>query len=287
MNKTKEIILNESTVDSLLAINVRNRRLDLLRVRRYARRMRSGSFNWNSPQAVRYVVNESFNWLMDGQTRLTAIKQAGAFGQRAFLDIVPDDEAEEVFKCLDVGRIRKASGTVRALGVKCGTLLAGIARNLLQNSAPDGSLGHAEQSEVVDFVMEKEEIMSRFPLTARHVATQKPFTSPVFAGALNAVRLGVLDLDDAVRFVGLALKDSGEEKSPERQLSRFVIQAQPKIIRGGLKADAGGERNTLVLFAFATKCCAAFAHHRKVFTLTVTDADIAFARGGSKSAWEI
>lgn len=287
MNKTKEITLDESTVDSLLAINVRNRKLDNRRVRRYARQMKNGSFGWNSPQASRYIVNESFNWLMDGQTRLTAIKQSGAFGQTAFLDIVPDDEAEEVFKHIDAGRSRLAGQTISALGVKNSTMISGIAKTLLQNSAPDKMIGHAEPAEVVDFSMEKEAMISRLPLRHTHVVTRKPFSTPVFAGCLNAIRLGFMTLDEVCSFLLLALKDEGEEKSPSRQLSRFIVQSRPRKNRMGIVSDNGGERNALALYAFATKCCVAFANHRKVQSLTVTDADIAFARGGSKSAWEI
>jgi hypothetical protein len=278
MNKTEKIVLDESTVNALLAINTKNRNNSPIRTKRFAEAMTNGSWAWNSPQASLFVVNESRNWLLDGQTRLHAVKQSGMFGQMATLCIVPDEEAEAVFRTLDTGRARSPGQTLSALGVKNATTYASIAATLLANGSGSGKVETAiPTSEKNDWVFDKLEILELLPTNKIHVPTRKKFHSPIYAGALNAVRLGVISLDAVCDFLSLALKDAGAEKSPEKQLSRFFTQAVGSV---------GGKREAIE-FAYTTKCAVAYANCRKVSTTKCNDEDIAFARSGKKSAWEL
>lgn len=273
-----QIVLTEKTIDELLSINIRNRVRSASRETVFTELCQSGGWSFKNPQGMMFIVNESMTWLLDGQTRLEAIKRAGEFGHVAILAKVADEDAEEVFKTIDSGRGRTSGMTLSALGTENANICAAIARVLLVEIDKKGNVGLVSPTEVNDYVSAHAEIFSFVPVAKQHAGLRRAFPSAILAGVFNAVRIGFMTKEEARDFLVEALEDSGEVKSGSRNLSQFV---QSMFGNGGVRG-----RKQFELMAIATKC--AKMHKDRVFkTLQLKPCDLVFARSGDKSAWEI
>ena len=86
-------------IDALLSINIRNRIVAKGHVSALADAMKRGEFVSENGQTI--VVNDSCTWLLDGQHRLLANKEAGYPEMLFDLKFVHDEMAEIVFKTID------------------------------------------------------------------------------------------------------------------------------------------------------------------------------------------
>lgn len=221
---TRNIVLDEKTVQALLSINTRNRRGSELRSSINAEAMQSNGWCFESPQGASFIVNASMTWLLDGQTRLESIMRARNFGHPALLHIVPDDKAEDIFKTLDTGRARTSGQTMAALGIPNAVLTAAAMRILLLEVDCGGRMQYISQAQVNDAVSAIAPVVAALPITRQHVGTgAKPYAE-VVAGILNAIRLDFLSVEEAARFLFDALADNGEKTSPTRQLSLLMVR---------------------------------------------------------------
>lgn len=267
----KQIILDERTVDDMLAKNTNNRRLDQSAVESYARQMREGSWSWGNLQSVLFTMNESMTWLLDGQTRLHAIKKSGAFGRSALVDLVPDAIAERVFKVLDTGRARKTSQTLRLLGYAAAAEKSAVARILLNLCKCT-----YDPASVREFVERKNVFLEQLPLKARHARTGVPVPAGYFAGMINAVRLGLCSAERVFSFADEVIKDGPSTSA--NLLSSHVIRN---------KGTNGGHLKQLESFVVATKMAHAFAEGRKAMSIHKTNADVERATIETPSPWNI
>lgn len=277
----KQITLDKQTVEALLAANVRNRPRTKYRETTFAQQMRDGTWSWDSPQATTFIINNSGDWLLDGQTRLYAIQSSGCYGHEGTLQIVPDEIAEDVFQTIDTGRARTSGGTLSALGVRNANTVAAIARIVLAYADGSGKTRcFVPSTEVNEFIRQKEGKIRALPIVNLHIGTHKRFPAGFFAGALNAVRLGVATIEEAAQFLFSALRDEGEERDPTKVLSRYAQRiASEKSGGGGVKA--------LEELVFVTKLITAHKNHRQVRNIQFSESDIVFARSGDKTPWEI
>lgn len=275
----KTVELSEKLVDQLLAANIRNRSESELRTNEFAKEMEDGTWNWDSPQGMTFIVNSSFNWLLDGQTRLMAIKNSKQFGHGCILNIVDDEKAEKVFETIDSGRVRTSGQTLGALGMRNATTISAICRTLLVEAEYHGTKCYVPQPMVNALSVEKEPIIKLLPITTLHVGVGRRFSGPMFAGALNAIRLGVANIDQVREFLVAALSDIGPENSATKNCSRYFQR-----LNGAGGSRTAGQRDQ---FAIVTKFVKLYAEGSRRQKIYLTDEDIEFARGGEASVWDI
>lgn len=269
----KKIVLDEKTVEDLLAINVHNRPNSRARVASYVEMMRSGDFVFASPQAVTFTVNASMTRLIDGQTRLAAIKESGCYGREGYLAVVPDEQEDLVFASYDVGRIRTSGATLTAQGVVNGNQKAAVARILLKFFDGPSIKNIIPNALVNRFVVEKDSFLSALPITSRATLRRDRPPAPVLAGLANAIRLKIATLPDAVDFFNGALRDKGEENSAQRLLSRYIA----KVSRATSDREAIAVVTKLVRYHFCGVDCE---------KLYIRESDYAFALVRTPSAWD-
>ena len=271
------IRLTEAVVNQLIAANVKNRNSAPHREAEFAKEMSEGSWDWYSPQGNTFTVNESIDWLLDGQTRLAAIKRSGAFGHFGFLAVVPNAKANDVFATIDTGRLRSSGQTLGAIGMKNSTSVAAICRTLLYEIETKG--GFVPQPKVNALAMLLEPAISSLPFRDKHVGVGRPFSCPMIAGAINAVRIGVLSFGEVCEFLEAALGDIGNEQSATKHLSRYFQR-----LNGAGGSRKAGQRDQFVL---VTKLAAVHKAGKRLQKIYLTDADIEFARSGDASVWDI
>lgn len=274
-----QIVLDPRTVDKLLEINIRNRARSAPRETLFAESIQADGWSFKNPQGMMFIVNESMTWLMDGQTRLEAIRRAGEFGHIAILAKVADEDAEEVFKTIDSGRGRTSGMTLSALGVENANVRAAIARTLLVEIDKNGNAAKVSTSEINEYVYAHQETLSALPISKTHVGLKRPFPCAILAGVFNAIRIGFMTKTEAREFLVEALDDSGDATSGSRALSRYV---QSMFADGGSRARGHSEQ-----FAIATKCAKAQKERRPIFKLIFKPGDIEFSRSGDRTAWDI
>ncbi len=99
------VLLNRELVDTLLSINTANRQINKAKLEQYKRDIANGDFD-TVCYTSKFLVNESWTKLLDGQTRLTAIKESGYPEFMVDLQEVPDAEADRVMEHVDQGKVR-------------------------------------------------------------------------------------------------------------------------------------------------------------------------------------
>ena len=109
-SSTMSVRASREIVDAFLAINTKNRRPTPNHINALADAMRRGEYVSQNGQTI--VINASGTWLLDGQHRLSAIKEAGYPPFVLDLKIVPDDEAQKVFSTIDTAERARTVGYV-------------------------------------------------------------------------------------------------------------------------------------------------------------------------------
>lgn len=113
MNTKKTIKMTKQLVDEFLAANTHNRTPSKNRVDALARSMKDGTFMSDNGQTI--VINQSKTWLLDGQHRLLAIKQA-EYPVFAFdVVFIPDEDAQKYFNTIDIVKGARTAAQVLAL----------------------------------------------------------------------------------------------------------------------------------------------------------------------------
>lgn len=214
----REIVLDEKTINFLLSLNVRNRRRAIVREAVYGDSLAENRWCADNPVAMSFTVNESMTWLLDGQTRLYAMLRAARFDLHALLHIVPDNSAEDVFRTIDIGRARSCGATLGALGEKNATNRA-AAVNTLAFYISKGC--GVDPGLVNGLVPEIRPLFDALPFREHKYTGKKP-TASVYAGILNAIRLGLTSIEESAKLLDGALADRGEDTSATRILSRLM-----------------------------------------------------------------
>ncbi len=276
---TTTIALTEPVVDQLLAANVRNRSESELRVNEFANEMTNKTWNWDNPQGVTFTMNASMNWLLDGQTRLAAIKKSRAFGHSGIINFVSDKAADKVFETIDSGRARTSGQTLGALGMRNASVIAAVCRTLLVEAENRGNKCYIPQPMVNALSISKSELINSMPITKQHVGVGRRFSGPMFAGALNAVRIGFATVDQVRAFLEAALGDIGADHSASKNCSRYFQR-----LNGAGGSRTAGQRDQ---FAIMTKFVKAFVKGSRVQKIYLTEDDIEFARSGEGSVWDL
>ncbi len=212
----REIVLDKNTVDSLLAINVKNRSRSRGREAVYKASFEEGRWCFANPMAMSFTVNESMTWLIDGQTRLEAIRQSGAFDIHALLHIVRDEDAEAVFRTIDLGRARTCGSTLALLGITHANMKAAAIRMLYAFVEKSSLMDHGILNDMTPMI---NPIFDALPYRDHKGTKQRP-PAVVYAAILNAIRLSLITVDDAAKLLEDASADRGDEQSAERALSR-------------------------------------------------------------------
>ena len=109
---TMSVRASRDIVDELLEINTNNRRPTPNHINALADAMRRGEYVSQNGQTI--VINSSGTWLLDGQHRLAALKEAGYPPFVLDIKIVPDDEAKKVFSTIDTAERARTVGYVLA-----------------------------------------------------------------------------------------------------------------------------------------------------------------------------
>ncbi len=103
---------SRDVVDGLLEINTNNRRPTPNHINALADAMRRGEYVSQNGQTI--VINASGTWLLDGQHRLAALKEAGYPPYVFDIKIVADDEAKKIFSTIDTAERARTVGYVLA-----------------------------------------------------------------------------------------------------------------------------------------------------------------------------
>jgi len=204
-----EVVLDESTIRKLLSVNTRNRKLQGNRIDLYLKCITGSEWVWDNPAGSLYVVNKSMSWLMDGQTRLSALLKAKKFDSRGLVCFVDDDLADNVFTVIDTGKSRTSGQTLSAVGVKNGQKKAGACRLLLEVAYGRRLVDPGENNRFVNAI---DALLDLFPYN-RKGGLSREVSAPVYAGVLNAIRLDLITPEKAKEFMEDFIGVKGEEDS--------------------------------------------------------------------------
>jgi hypothetical protein len=208
----KEIILDEATVDELLSLNHNNRPGSKCSESNYANEMADGTWCKDNPGSMSFTINESGTRLLDGQTRLEAIKRAGKYGYHALLYIVPDSKEDEIFGTMDQCRRRTTAQNVAARGMEYGKAKSSTVEGLLEAL----NVKRNSVTKKTDLVEELDPLLQLLPLTRKHEGRKGELPKTFFAGILNAIRLGATDVGEAIQFSWIVAECKGGNWSREK-----------------------------------------------------------------------
>ena len=229
----REIVLDERTVAFLWSINNGNRRGSPAREVMYGASVKEGRWCEANPESMMFIVNDSLTRLIDGQTRLSAIRASGRYGMHGILAIVPDDKAADVFHTIDTGRARSSGQTLTAMGIANANNKAAAVRAMVEYVE---RLPVIDQTLVNEFVSMADPLLDALPLRS-HKNTGMRAPGPFYSGVLNGIRLGLATVEEAVGFVNAALSDAGGENDACRQASRLIQRIQTRGARNAPRKE--------------------------------------------------
>ena len=201
---------SRDVVDGLLEINTNNRRPTPGHINALADAMRHGEYVSQNGQTI--VINASGTWLLDGQHRLTALKEAGYPPYVFDIKVVADDEAKKVFSTIDTAERSRTVGYV----------LAALETDETQRSFV------MKSAAVINFFFEMFENRTKVPAetVARHIECNHDLLQKV--GVSGKKTKGV----DAASFLGGCFAACRRNRNKEEEILGYIADVRNNTVNG-------------------------------------------------------
>lgn len=224
--------LTREIVDKLLEANTKNRNVSPHHVSSLARFMREGLFVPNNGQTI--VVNESFTWLLDGQHRLLAIREAGYPVFDIDVKIVGDEEAQRIFETIDCNRNARTPGQILALeNIPNAKAISAVIRHLAIFAWGKQRINVAEIKRCMGLLADE---ISRIHIATR--CLKRPVAAAIQAGVVNAMLICPNEKnrieEDWLSVLGNSVE--GDKPSLSSLLTMIVTHTEPLTTMMFLKA---------------------------------------------------